>query len=129
MKYYQVKNSSSRSLQLIGASHVSLFFAVDPLECGSRSCLWLTCAFFLHFISGKKVQPVFEGLAAQYCAESKDTIAFVIVDVDDHDEIANQFNIAMMPTFLVLEKGGNLKATYRGSNGNELQAFLKENVK
>ena len=61
-------------------------------------------------------------------SEGKGTIAYVIVDVDDHDEIANQYNVAMMPTFLVLEKGGNLKATYRGSNGNELQTFLKENV-
>ena len=76
----------------------------------------------------KKVQPVFEGLAAQYCSKSEGNVAFVIIDVDDHDEIANKYNIAMMPTFLVLKKGGELKATYRGSNPNELSCFLKENV-
>ena len=89
----------------------------------------LTNAFcFCYSVSGKKVQPVFEGLAAQYWSEKKRTLAFVIIDVDEHDEIANQYNVAMMPTFLVLERGGNLKATYRGSNGNELRTFLKENV-
>lgn len=70
----------------------------------------------------KKIEPVYQQLSAGYPAAS-----FFTIDVDDFDEIASNYNVAMMPTFLVLQ-GKEVKGTYRGSNEHELQAFLKEHV-
>jgi thioredoxin 1 len=77
----------------------------------------------------KKIQPFLEQLAVHYTSQKKEgEVAFVIIDVDDHEDIANQYNVAMMPTFLILEKEGSVKATYRGSSEPELQSFLQTNL-
>jgi thioredoxin 1 len=70
----------------------------------------------------KKIEPVYGQLSAGYPSAS-----FFTIDVDDFDEIASNYNVAMMPTFLVL-KGKEVKGTYRGSNEHELQAFLQQHV-
>eukprot|EP00980_Cylindrotheca_fusiformis_P010346 scaffold2299_cov131-Cylindrotheca_fusiformis.AAC.33 len=71
----------------------------------------------------KKIQPFFEHLSTQY----KEGVEFRTIDVDEFDDIATKYKVAMMPTFLVLE-GGRIVGTYSGSNTNELQSFLEENV-
>lgn len=71
----------------------------------------------------KKIQPFFDSLSTQY----KEGVAFRTIDVDDFDEIATKYKVAMMPTFLVL-KGDEILGTYSGSNTNELQSFLAEHV-
>jgi thioredoxin 1 len=77
----------------------------------------------------KKIQPFVEQLAVHFTSQKKEgQVAFVIIDVDDHEDIANQYNVAMMPTFLILEKEGSVKATYRGSSEPELQSFLQSNL-
>ena len=70
----------------------------------------------------KKIDPVYQQLSAGYPSAS-----FFTIDVDDFDEIASTYNVAMMPTFLVL-KGKEVTGTYRGSSEHELQAFLKQHV-
>ena len=70
----------------------------------------------------KKIDPVYQQLSAGYPSAS-----FFTIDVDDFDEIASNYNVAMMPTFLVL-KGKEVKGTYRGSSEHELQTFLKQHV-
>jgi hypothetical protein len=47
--------------------------------------------------------------------------------VDDFDEIASKYKVAMMPTFLVVQ-GDEVLGTYSGSNEDQLQAFLKEKL-
>jgi thioredoxin 1 len=69
-----------------------------------------------------KIQPVFDEFATHYPAAS-----FFTIDVDDFDDISSRFNVAMMPTFLVLQ-GDDVKGTYRGSNEHELRTFLKDHV-
>jgi len=59
---------------------------------------------------------------------------FLLVDVDELDGIASKYNVAMLPTFLILthqNSGGGgtvVTATYRGSNKHELEVFLTENL-
>lgn len=47
--------------------------------------------------------------------------------MDDFDEIASQFSVSMMPTFMALQ-GENVLGSYSGSNEAELQKFLKEHL-
>ena len=80
----------------------------------------------------KRIHPLFDQLASYYTSKFSSSgrkLAFTLVDVDEHDEIANKYSIAMMPTFLVLTKGGALKDTYRGSNEAELREFLASSLK
>jgi thioredoxin-like negative regulator of GroEL len=67
---------------------------------------------------------VYEALSSHYNTQET---TFLTVDVDEYDEIAGKYNVAMMPTFLVLQ-GDQVLGTYSGSSENELQRFLKEKV-
>jgi hypothetical protein len=49
------------------------------------------------------------------------------VDVDDFDDISTKYKVAMMPTFLVLQKDQVL-GTLRGSGEPQLESFLKEQL-
>ena len=57
----------------------------------------------------KEVQPEVAALAQKY----KKSASFCTVDVDDLDEISQEYNVAMMPTFLVF-KGGKVTDTKTG---------------
>ncbi len=70
-----------------------------------------------------KIQPFYESLSSHYAKEAK----FLSINVDDHDDIAGEYCVAMMPTFLVL-KGDKVLGKYTGSSESELQRFLKEQV-
>lgn len=69
------------------------------------------------------IQPFYETLSSHYSTEAK----FWKIDVDDFDEIASQFSVSMMPTFMALQ-GENVLGSYSGSNEAELQKFLKEHL-
>lgn len=69
----------------------------------------------------KKIQPLFESLA-----EKKDGV-FCIVDVDEMEELASEYKVAMLPTFLVL-KGQVEVARYSGSDENKLRKLIDENL-
>lgn len=70
-----------------------------------------------------KVQPFYEKLSSHYAKEAK----FLKIDVDDFDDIASDYSVSLMPTFLVLQ-GEKVLGSYSGSNELELQRFLKEQV-
>ena len=67
----------------------------------------------------KKIHPFYQ----QKCTEYTDN-NFVTVDVDDFDTIASKYNIAMMPTFIVIQ-GSSIVGTYSGSSQPELDVFLQ----
>ena len=71
-----------------------------------------------------KIQPFFEQCSSKY---SDKNIGFVTIDVDDYDMIATYYNVAMMPTFIVLE-GEKLLGKYAGSSEPELENFLKQHL-
>ena len=74
----------------------------------------------------QQIQPTFGRLATQY---AKSSAAFCTVDVDDCDEVAASFNVAMMPTFLIVNKAdGNVVDRYAGSDAQQLSNFLAQHL-
>merc|ERR1712224_188164 len=65
------------------------------------------------------IQPFFQQKCQEY-AEYE----FITIDVDDFDDISSKFNVAMMPTFIIVQ-GSTVVGTYRGSSQPELESFLK----
>lgn len=92
----------------------------------------------------KVIQPAFERLASNIIAANKkyknaaEEVAFCTLDVDECDEVASALNVAMMPTFCIVQGGkddgntakANKKPTvidrYAGSNEAALQEFLSK---
>lgn len=74
----------------------------------------------------KMIAPVFESLATKYAKPGK--IAFVKVDVDAQGEIAQQYSVRAMPTFLVLRNGSVIE-TIQGANPPALTAAVDKAVK
>jgi thiol-disulfide isomerase/thioredoxin len=70
-----------------------------------------------------KIQPYYQRISSLY-AESA---SFLTIDVDDFDGIAGKYNVAMMPTFLVVQ-GDRVLGTYRGSSEPELESFLRSQL-
>jgi len=68
------------------------------------------------------IQPYYEAQSQKY-----PHCDFVLIDVDDVEEIAARYEVAMMPTFIIVE-GGRCVATYRGSKETQLEAFLGTNL-
>lgn len=69
----------------------------------------------------KKIQPLFESLA-----EEKDGL-FCIIDVDDTEDLAAEYKVAMLPTFLILKDQVEV-ARYAGSDENKLRKLVDENT-
>ncbi|KAL2150220.1 hypothetical protein VTH82DRAFT_7896 [Thermothelomyces myriococcoides] len=74
----------------------------------------------------KMIAPTFESLASKYAKPNK--IAFVKVDVDSQGEVAQEYGVRAMPTFLVLRNGSVIN-TIRGANPPALTAAVDEAVK
>ncbi|KAK6432380.1 hypothetical protein LTR95_011448 [Oleoguttula sp. CCFEE 5521] len=69
----------------------------------------------------KVISPIFEQLAAQETKAGR--LAFVKVDVDAQREVAGNYGISAMPTFLIL-KGSSVKETVRGANATALRTAV-----
>ena len=70
----------------------------------------------------KAIQPLYASLAAKHTKAK-----FALIDVDDVDDVANQYKVGILPTFLVLCKG-DVVERYSGSDGNKLQALIQTHV-
>jgi thioredoxin 1 len=70
----------------------------------------------------KDVQPVYQQLSEKY-----EHAHFVMVNVDELDEVAALHSVAVMPTFLVIQRGA-LVSSFRGSNPNQLQDFCRQHL-
>jgi thioredoxin 1 len=70
----------------------------------------------------KDIKPVYEQLSEKY-----EYAHFVEVDVDELDEVAAEHSVAVMPTFVVIEKGSPV-SSLRGSNPHKLQDFCREHL-
>lgn len=71
----------------------------------------------------KNIHPFFQ----QRCAEYID-YEFVTVDVDEFHKAAAKYSIAMMPTFIVVQRN-SVVGTYRGSSEPELDEFLRTHLR
>lgn len=72
------------------------------------------------------IAPTFESLATKYAKPNR--IAFCKVDVDNQTEVAKQYGVSAMPTFLVLRNGSVIE-TIRGANPPALTAAVEKAVK
>jgi thiol-disulfide isomerase/thioredoxin len=68
----------------------------------------------------KAIAPTYAELASQYAAH------FLEVDVDEYDELAAQYKIAVMPTFCIVT--GETVETMTGSNPANLTTFVDRHL-
>ncbi|KAI6299900.1 hypothetical protein MCOR21_005049 [Pyricularia oryzae] len=74
----------------------------------------------------KMIAPTFESLSTKYSKPNR--ITFCKVDVDSQREIAQQYAVSAMPTFLIL-KSGSVVETIKGANPPALTAAVERAVK
>ena len=95
----------------------------------------------------KKIHPKYESLASRILEErkkkttdNKETtkiLSFLTVDVDDYDVIASKYGVSMMPTFVIVQGGGEHGGSTKkqkvvgkmsGSNEAELESFMTKHL-
>ncbi|EFX01860.1 37S ribosomal protein rsm22 [Grosmannia clavigera kw1407] len=74
----------------------------------------------------KMIAPTFESLATKYSKPNR--ITFAKVDVDNQREVAQQYGVRAMPTFLILHNG-SVVDTIQGANPPALTAAVEKAVK
>ncbi|OAA60394.1 37S ribosomal protein rsm22 [Niveomyces insectorum RCEF 264] len=74
----------------------------------------------------KMIAPTFESLATKYAKPNR--ITFAKIDVDRQTEVAQQYGVRAMPTFLVL-RNGSVIDTIQGANPPALTAAVEKAVK
>ncbi len=74
----------------------------------------------------KMIAPTFDSLSTKYAKPGR--IAFVKVDVDAQAEVAQQYSVRAMPTFLIL-RGGSVIDTIQGANPPALTTAVEKAVK
>lgn len=72
------------------------------------------------------IAPTFEALANKFAKPNR--IAFAKVDVDSHRDIAQQYGVRAMPTFVIL-RNGSVHETLQGANPPALTAAVEKAVK
>ncbi|KAK3693688.1 thioredoxin-like protein [Podospora appendiculata] len=74
----------------------------------------------------KMIAPTFEGLSTKFSKPNK--IAFCKIDVDSQRDVAQQYSVRAMPTFLILHNGAVIN-TIQGANPPALAAAVDKAVK
>lgn len=74
----------------------------------------------------KMIAPTFESLSTKYSKPKK--ITFCKVDVDAQGEVAQQYSVRAMPTFLIL-RNGSVIDTIQGANPPALTSAVEKAVK
>ena len=67
----------------------------------------------------KQAKPVFNMLA-----ESYKNLQFEIVDIDENRDMANDFNISGVPTFMIIENNEEVKRLVGAGNVTKLKEIL-----
>ncbi|KAK1758695.1 putative 37s ribosomal protein rsm22 protein [Echria macrotheca] len=74
----------------------------------------------------KMIAPTFESLSTKYSKPNR--ITFCKVDVDNQGEVAQQYSVRAMPTFLILHNGSVIQ-TVQGANPPALTSAVEAAVK
>ena len=61
----------------------------------------------------------------QKMAEANPEVLFLKVDVDECEDLASDYNISCMPTFLFLKNGAKV-AEFSGANESQLKALVEQ---
>ena len=67
----------------------------------------------------RAIDPFYQSLAKKYDA------TFTRIDVDDLDDVAAEFSVAMMPTFVVLDRNGKEVGRVAGASEGKLEALIR----
>ena len=70
----------------------------------------------------KQIAPAFEALAAEHS-----DVVFIKVDVDELEDIAEQFNVSAMPTFIAVKNKVQVGSAVLGANLDKLKSLVKDN--
>lgn len=69
----------------------------------------------------KHLKPIFENLAEEF----RDRITFVTIDVDEHPELSQAYNVKSVPMIVFLNKDGQIQNTIIGfQNKDQLLAAI-----
>ena len=68
----------------------------------------------------KAIDPFYQSLAKKYDA------TFARIDVDELDDVAAELSVAMMPTFVVLDRNGKELGRVAGASEGKLEALVRE---
>lgn len=74
----------------------------------------------------KMIAPTFESLATKYSKPKR--ITFAKINVDNQRDVASQYGVSAMPTFIILKNGSPIE-TIRGANPPSLIAAVEKAVK
>ena len=120
------KGACVSPLVTTGPSRVQTLSSAEEFESLLNEKERVVCKFTASWCGPcKRIQPFYEKCSAEYNADDKN--GFLIIDVDDYDEIASKYNITMMPTFAILQKETVL-GKYSGSDETELHRFLQKHL-
>ncbi|KAL2256661.1 hypothetical protein VTK26DRAFT_1345 [Humicola hyalothermophila] len=75
----------------------------------------------------KMIAPTFESLAAKHAKPGR--VAFAKVNVDERQDVAQQYGVRAMPTFVILRAGGIVVDEIRGANPTALMTAVDKAVK
>ena len=71
----------------------------------------------------KFIKPEFHKLSEEFGSKA----TFIEVDIDEHQDIADKFEIQSVPTFMVFKNGNKVDAT-TGADASKLRAFIEKAV-
>lgn len=69
----------------------------------------------------KQAKPVFQQLK-----ESTSDVQFEIIDIDEQEQMAKDFNVTGVPTFMLIEDGEEVKRLVGAANVSKIKQTLLE---
>lgn len=75
----------------------------------------------------KRISPLIDELEKKYNIDNQKLIHVIIVDVDENEDIATEFNITSMPTFIFIKNSVVVGSTL-GANIDAIHDIIKKNI-
>lgn len=75
----------------------------------------------------KRISPQIDELTNIYNVDNQQLIHVIKVDVDENEDIATEFNISSMPTFVFI-KNSSVVGTTCGANIDAVNEIIKKNL-
>jgi len=75
----------------------------------------------------KRISPLIDELENIYNVDNKQLLCVIKVDVDKNEDIATEFNISSMPTFVFI-KNSSLVGSTSGANIDAVNEIIKKNL-
>lgn len=74
----------------------------------------------------KEISPLIKSLAGEFTEKA----SFVEVDVDDHEDLAAEYKVKILPTIVVLDAPENNKTKIMGSvtGSSQIDSFIREHL-